>query len=294
MNRIENIYMNHYKKLLLIPLVLLVISLSILGFNYYKTGSFIKKDVSLSGGISATINSEKKFNIDEIQGRLSKEFPDSDVSIRELADFSTGRKIGITIDISDVKGDQAMGKLSEILGIELNERNFSLEEVGSSLGASFFKEMVLAIIFSLVLMAITVVIIFRKFIPSVAVISSIVLEMIVTLAVLIIIDFKISPAGIAALLMVMGYSIDTDILLTTRVLKRDTGTVFERIKGATKTGITMTMTTICVSILMLLTPSSILKQMFTIILIALIVDLITTWIMNASLLVWYIDRKQKA
>ena len=118
--------------------------------------------------------------------------------------------------------------------------------------------------------------------------------MITTLAVLSILDFKISSAGIAALLMVMGYSIDTDILLTTRVLKRDTGTLFYRIRGAVKTGVTMTLTTIVVSILMMFSPASVLRQMFTIIFIALIVDLISTWVMNAGLLIWYLDRKKKS
>ena len=153
--------------------------------------------------------------------------------------------------------------------------------------------MIIAILFSLLFMAVTVFITFRKIIPSVAVISSIILELITTLAVLSLIDFKISSAGIAALLMVMGYSIDTDILLTTRLLKRDTGTLFDRIKGAIKTGVTMTTTTIAVSILMLFTPSAVLKQMFSIILIALIVDLISTWVMNAALLVWYLDKSHK-
>lgn len=293
MKRIENLYINHYKKLLLVPLILFVISITILGFQYYKTGTFVKKDVSLQGGISITVNSDKNFDIDSIKNSLQNRFRDSDVSIREIADFSTAKKIGITIDMSDVKANEVISVISEIIDIKLTDENHSVEEIGPTLGASFFKEMILAIIFSLLFMAITVFITFRKFIPSVAVISSIILELITTLAVLSIINFRISSAGIAALLMVMGYSIDTDILLTTRVLKRDTGTLFDRIKGAIKTGVTMTLTTIAVAVLMLFTPSAVLKQMFSIILIALIIDLISTWVMNAGLLVWYVKRKNE-
>jgi len=293
MGRIENLYIHHYKRLLLVPLILLIISLSILGYHNYKTGSFINKDVSLQGGISVTVSTEKIFNIDGIKNSLEKDFPNSDVSIREIGEFGTNKKVGVTIDISNVKATEVKDKLSKLLEIDFTDQNYSVEEVGPALGASFFEEMVFAVIFSILFMGITVFITFRKIIPSIAVISSIVLELVVTLAVLIVIGFKLSPAGIAALLMVMGYSIDTDILLTTRVLKRDTGTLFERIKGATKTGVTMTSTTIVVSILMLFTPSVVLRQIFTIILIALIVDLISTWVMNSALLIWYIDRKQK-
>ena len=42
--------------------------------------------------------------------------------------------------------------------------------------------------------------------------------------------------GIAAFLLLIGYSIDSDILLTTKVLKRRMGTLFERVKSAMKTG----------------------------------------------------------
>ena len=293
MGKIEDLYIHHYKRLLIIPLVLLILSLSILGYNYVKTGEIIKKDVSLQGGISLTISSEQIFQIDSIKNQLQKEFPKSDVSIRELTDFSNGKNLGIAIDMSNVKATDVNDKLSSILNMKFNDSNYSVEEIGSSLGESFLKEMIFAIIFSILFMAITVLITFRKIIPSVAVISSIVLELIVTIAVLSLMNHKLSPAGIAALLMVMGYSIDTDILLTTRVLKRDTGTLFQRIKSATKTGVTMTSTTLAVSVLMMLTPSAVLKEIFTIIFIALVVDLISTWVMNAALLVWYLDHHNK-
>ena len=104
---------------------------------------------------------------------------------------------------------------------------------------------------------------------------------------------KISSAGIAAFLMVIGYSIDTDILLTTKVLRSKMGTLFERIKSAFKTGITMTITTfIALLVAFMFTNSATLKQMFGIILIALIIDFISTWVMNTSLLVWYVKKNE--
>ena len=45
-----------------------------------------------------------------------------------------------------------------------------------------------------------------------------------------------------AFLMLIGYSVDTDILLTTRALKKQEGTINERIYGAFKTGIFMNVT----------------------------------------------------
>lgn len=293
MGKIENIYLYHYKLLLLIPLFIFLISSGIIYYNYSTTGDFIKKNVALEGGITITVTSDQNFDVDKIHTDILEQFPNSDISVRQLTDFSTNKKIGVTIDMSDVKATEAIDPVSKILEIPYSEKTYSVEEIGSSLGASFFLEMIYAVIFSLLFMAITVWITFRKFIPSVAVISSIILELVTTVAILDLMGHKISPAGIAALLMVMGYSIDTDILLTTRVLKRDTGTLWQRIVSATKTGLTMTSTTICVSILMLLTPSTVLKEIFTIILIALVVDMISTWVMNSSLLIWYLERHKQ-
>ena len=141
-------------------------------------------------------------------------------------------------------------------------------------------------------MAITIFIIFRKLIPSLAVIFSAVLDLTVTLAIISMLGFKMSSAGIAAFLMVIGYSVDTDVLLTTRLLKRkELGPLYERLKGAFKTGMTMTLTTIGALIVgLIVTNSIIIQQMFTIILIALVVDIISTWIMNTSMLMWYIKK----
>ena len=105
---------------------------------------------------------------------------------------------------------------------------------------------------------------------------------------------RLSTAGIAAFLMLIGYSVDTDILLSTRVLKRKEGTEMERIYGAMKTGITMSVTTLtAVSMALIFTQSEIIKQIMIILLIGLLVDLINTWIQNVGILRLYLERKAK-
>jgi preprotein translocase subunit SecF len=69
---------------------------------------------------------------------------------------------------------------------------------------------------------------FRSIAPSLAVILEAFSDIIVTLAIFNLTGIKLSTAGIAAFLMLIGYSVDTDILLSTRVLKRKDGTVMER------------------------------------------------------------------
>jgi len=148
--------------------------------------------------------------------------------------------------------------------------------------------MLFAIIVAFLLMAIVVLITYRALIPSLAIVLVAFFDMTVTIAAINLIGIKISTAGIAAILLLMGYSIDTNILLTTKVLKRIEGTVRDRIVDSMKTGLTMTSTTIiALSIAYIFSESYILKQMFLIIIIGLLVDVIATYMMNSNILLWY-------
>ncbi len=288
--KIEELITTKYKKLLLIPLALFIISLAILGVQYATNGQIIDKDVSLAGGISVTLILED-YNKETIHSLLAENFPDSDISIRELTNLGTGKQTGIIIDMTSATS----AELTPILEENLNYSEISIQEIGSSLGDSFFKEMIGAIIFAFVLMAITVLIIFRKLVPSLAVISSAILDLTVTLAIISLFGVKLSSAGIAAFLMVIGYSVDTDVMLATRLIKRkEAGSLNERLSKAFKTGLTMTLTTLVALIVgLVISNSPIIKQMFGIIIIALVVDLISTWVMNASMLVWYTKKNEK-
>ena len=151
----------------------------------------------------------------------------------------------------------------------------------------------MTVIFAFVLMAIVVYIVFRTFVPSLAVVFAAFSDIIITLGVLSLFRMDISSGGIMALLLVIGYSIDTDILLTTRLLKRKVGNIYERLKGAITTGLTMTVTTIAALLVgFIFSTAPVLKEIFLIILIALVIDIITTYLGNASMLLWYIKREK--
>ncbi len=286
---IDNLIIHKYKKLLIIPLLIFIISIAILTTQYINTGEIIKKDVTLSGGTSATLITTD-YNIEEIKTSLTNNFPDSDISIRELSTFGSKQKTGIIIEMTDIKSNE----LKEFIDTNIVYNEISMQEIGPSLGKSFFKEMIMAIVFAFILMALSILIIFKKLIPSLAVILSALLDLVATLAIISLLEIKLSAAGIAAFLMIIGYSVDTDVLLTTRIIKRKNGTLAERMTGAFKTGVTMTLTTIAaLTVGFFITNSLIIKQMFGIILIALVIDLISTWIMNTSLLTWYIKKNDQ-
>jgi preprotein translocase subunit SecF len=135
---------------------------------------------------------------------------------------------------------------------------------------------------------------FKHSIPSCAVILSATLDLFMTLALVNFLGMRLSSAGIVAFLMIIGYSVDTDILLATKILKREEGTVNQRILSAMKTGLTMTLTSllaISFAFFVVRSFSDVLAQIFTIMMIGLSFDLINTWITNVSITKWYINKK---
>ncbi|MBU1203466.1 MAG: hypothetical protein KKG60_00150 [Nanoarchaeota archaeon] len=284
----RKLYEKNYKKLLLIPVLLLVLSITILAVKYASTGDIINKDVSLKGGVSATLELPE-IEKSDMESYLSKRF--TDYNVRELTDFSTRQKIGLIIDVADTDESQLTEYLSQNYEITSGE-NYSVTGTGSTFGQSFYKDLVIALLFAFLFMAISVSITFRTFIPSVAVISAALIDILATVAITSLIGMKLSPAGIITFLLVIGYSIDTDIVLTTRMIKERRGDLYQRISSAMKTGLTMTGTTIVALIVAFMASASpALKQMFLILLIALVIDIISTYAGNASMLVWYCKKK---
>ena len=143
-------------------------------------------------------------------------------------------------------------------------------------------------------MSVVIFIMFRTFIPSIAVIFAIFADIVLPLALIDYLGIKISAAGIAAFLMLVGYSVDTDILLTSRALKSKEETLNKRIFKAFKTGSLMTLTALAAVLpaFFIVTglPDSF-RQIFLILALGLFGDLINTWLTNASIIKWYCDRK---
>jgi preprotein translocase subunit SecF len=281
----------NYKKLLLIPLALFIFSFIYMGVFYSQNHDFINKDISLTGGTSVTIN--EKINALELKNAISGKL--DSVSVREISDLITKEQIAVVVETkSDEKTTRNV--LEDFLGYELNEENSSFEFTGSSLSEGFYNQLIIALLIAFVLMAVVVFIQFKMFVPSLAVILSAFADIFFTLVLVNILGISVSTAGIVAFLMLIGYSVDTDILLTNKVLRRTEGSVNKMIFDSFKTGILMTLTSIFAVVAALLIVgqfSSILSQIFLIMSIGLGFDILNTWLTNVSIIKWYALKKQK-
>ena len=286
----KNWHDKYYKILLIIPAILIIFSFIYMINFYAQNGDFIKKDISLTGGTSVTIY--EKLDVLELKQGLQNKL--QDVNIREVYDLITKEQKAVIIETTS-GADETKKVLEDYLKYELTDENSSFEFTGSSLSQGFYKQLLIAILAAFVAMGIVIFIIFRTFVPSIAVIVAAFADILMTLVAVNILGIEVSTAGIVAFLMLIGYSVDTDILLTSRVLKREGDSLNKKIFDSFKTGTTMTLTalfSVLVALFIVKSFSSVLAQIFTILAIGLGFDILNTWVTNVSIIKWYMQKKR--
>lgn len=288
-HKIAHIYDTKYKQLFYLSIVIFILSLIVIGEHYVETEEFVSKGVSLKGGTTLTL--VDSINTDEMASFLIAKYPHSDINVRSLS--KAGASDGAMIEASDITPEQLLSSVEEKIGM-LDKSKYTIDTTGSSLGQSFFNQAILAVIAAFVLMSIVVYLYFRDPYPSFYVIFCVFADMMFALAVFVWFDMRLTTAGVAAFLMLIGYSIDTDILLTTRVLKRTEGTVSQRMASAIPTGMTMTFAAIVAVVVgYYSTSSEVMKQIMFILIWGLFADVIFTWMFNASLLRMHVESLEK-
>lgn len=174
--------------------------------------------------------------------------------------------------------------------------SYTYQEVTPTLGAFFLQEMQGVIITSFILVAIAVLFIFRTPVPALSVVFGAGNDIIVALGAMGLFGIPLGVASIGGLLMLIGYSIDTDMLSAIRIIKRTEGTPADRAYSTMGTGITMT-TAAIISFAILLTVSyyTFIPTYFeiaSVVLFGLIADIFTTWFGNTPMVLWYKQRKE--
>lgn len=287
----ENWYDRSYKILLFVPIVFTILALAYLWHFQNVNGDLIRKDVSLTGGTSITVI-DSKVSVDEVRTALLPKFPD--IVVREISEFRTGEQKGFIVE-SKEDSQTLKTALESFLKYSLTQDNSSTEFSGSATSQGFYKQLRFSILLTFILMGAIVFITFRTLVPSTAVMLAAFSDIVLTLAIVNLSGMTLSLAGVMSFLLLIGYSIDTDVVLTTQVLKNKQGTVNNRVYKAFKTGITMTLTSIAavlVSLVIIYSYSEVMRQIFTILLIGLSTDLFTTWLTNASMIKWYEEKKE--
>ncbi len=276
-----------YRLLAVIPILLLLVSAVFLLNQYNTTGEWVKRSIELRGGTLLNIRTAEAVSVSEVEDALSTDF--GSVIVRSIRSFG---EHGASIEMdASINYTLVLERLDD-RGFEIID--FSLENIGPALGSLFWSQAQNGIIIAFILMGIIAFVVFRTFVPSLAIVISAASDIIVTLAMMQALGIEFSLASLGALLMLIGYSVDTDIMLTSRLL-RESGEgqdINERIRRALKTGLTMTLTSIgAVTALLIIPLPTVLVQIASVIFIGLSVDIVNTWLLNSVLLRWYCERR---
>ena len=265
------------KQLVIIPLGLLAVSLVLLTLNMVSTGMPVTPGIDFSGGTAVTI-----FTTD------TREQIQSTFTGYPLIDISDGVNDGKFLKFGTMD-DEQFRSLSTLISQKFPDAK--VDQIGETFGKTLQSQAVLAMIFSFIGMAIVIFLAFRTFVPAVAVVLSAFADMAMTAATMNIVGIPLSLGTVAALLMLIGYSVDSDILLTNRVLKWQ-GKLSDKLNGAFHTGIIMTSTTLSATAAMLTVSwiggVQILFDISAVLLIGLLFDILNTWLTNAGILKWYV------
>ena len=173
--------------------------------------------------------------------------------------------------------------------------SYSFRQVGPSLSQFFLGKTREILIFSFIAAAIVIFIIFRAVAPSLAVIFGAASDIIITMGAMALFDIPLSLASLAGLLMLIGFSLDTDVMLTMRVLKQGKGTPAQRCFDAFKTGLLMNLAVItgfgvlALAGLYLSIPTY--SQLGLVAVIGAVADFFATWGINAVLILNYANKK---
>jgi preprotein translocase subunit SecF len=291
-NWIGKIYENKYKKIIILPIVVLLCAVLILGFWKVNTGEFVSKDITLTGGIMLTVETGEQINIASAEKAISNQLGLSS-RIKELRSFGSSGNLGYTFEVEQTSDIDGVKKaITDSTGLEVIEGKYTLEETSSSLSTTFWNNTVQALFLAFVFMAGVIFFYFRKLVPSGAIVLAAFSDFLCTLAAINLLGIKLSTASIAALLMLIGYSVDSNILLSVRAIKHHEGSVADRVANALKTGMTMTVTTlVALTTIYVISPSKILQQIALVLLLGLMFDFMNTWIMNASIITWWLKKK---
>lgn len=284
-----------YDKYAVIPVILILLSLGVVGFSYMTQGKVLDLGQDFAGGTTVTYSISEEFDTAQIEQIFSSKGHPGSGAIR--IEQENGSLLQVTTPPPEITREEAVEILSNnsIKSFSVNDddilsRNFSQKQLGERLLMLASWTFILA--FSI--MSLVIFISFRDLVPSLAVIFAASADIIFSISVMSILNIPLTPGSLSALLMLIGYSVDTDIVLSSRVLKQRRGSIKDRVWSSTKTGITMSSGgiagfAILYTVSMSLVGPSELSMLASVMVIGLLADMPFTWFGNAYILKRYVE-----
>ncbi|MFB6103316.1 MAG: protein translocase subunit SecF [Haloplanus sp.] len=268
------------RQLAAVPLAILAVALLIIGGWYVATGAPVDPGLDFTGG------AELRVAVDAPDGqareRIQQAFDPAPESIRNVRADNTY----ILTFQTEETGVSALEEQARSAGFEVE----SSYTVSASFGSRTQRLALGGVAFAFFGMSALVFLMFRTFVPSIAVVISAFSDIAVPVALMNVLGIELTLGTVAALLMIIGYSVDSDILLNNHILRRSGG-FYESTHRAMRTGVTMTLTSLAAMVVMTVVATlfgiQLLAAIGTVLVFGLTTDLLNTYMLNLSLLRWY-------
>ena len=322
MVNVAEIYRRYYKQLIFVPVIVFGVTLLFL--------PSLKLGIDFTGGISVSFSSKSKVSPDSLADFLKSRLNVSDVSVTpvsggyivELSYPPELKKVYNLFNAWTEKRDRsALTELNKLLGGTIRDENsvdiyvtqyadrvkkriveiirekipdagnFVVQDIVPVLGAEFWNLMRNVAITAIILLLIAVIFYFRHPVPVLIMLVSGIFDGVAMLSFMGLSNIPLTLSTMAIVLMMVGYSIDTDVVASTFVFKRrKEGDVFKQAERAFFTGATMSVTTLIAMLVIygvgFLVRNITVIRMANVMIYGVLADLIITWLFNTPVLIW--------
>ena len=215
------------------------------------------------------------------------------VKVTEDNSLVTGR-FGLDIEVGRDIDEDEENQVREVLSTEFAGAELEILPKGSVITSIFKEQAWKAVVGAFIAMAVVLFFTFRHSVAVGVMILCVAFDALGAFGGMAILQVPLSFGSIAGILMIIGYSVDTDILLSNHMLKRIGGNARERAADAMKTGLMTAGTTITVLVAInLLTTAPLLYELSAALIFGVLADLINTWFLNVGVLSRHIERRQR-
>jgi len=263
------------RQLAAVPLAVLVVALAVIGAWWALTGVPVDRGLEFTGGTEVQFSADD--SIEDVRANIEG------VDVASIQPATTGNTFILTTQSTDT---DAVESAVERAGYEVEQ----VQGRSASFGGSSQRQALAGLGVAFLGMSVLVFLMFRTFVPSIAVVLSAFSDIMIPVALMNLLNIQLSLGTVAALLMLIGYSVDSDILLNNHILRRRGG-FYESTYRAMRTGVTMTLTSITAMTAMTAVATlfgiPLLPDIGLILVFGLVTDLMNTYLMNVSLLRYY-------
>ncbi|MFC7082304.1 protein translocase subunit SecF [Halorussus caseinilyticus] len=270
------------RQLAAIPLAVLAVALLVILGWQLTTGAPVRLGMEFTGGTELRVQTSTP------PSEISTAF-DEEATVTPVQTSANTYIVTFPPEAEDI-AQQARNNLEPVQGQSTADMVKSVQGTSASFGESTQRLALMGIGLAFVGMSVLVFLMFRTFVPSIAVVISAFSDIVIPVALMNLLGIPLSLGTVAALLMLIGYSVDSDILLNNHILRRSGG-FYESTHRAMRTGVTMTVTSLSamavMSVVAYFFGIDLLASIGIVLVLGLATDLMNTYMLNLSLLRWY-------